>query len=113
MASIEGRIAMPPAVSSLLSLPSYRQSVELARDPPTESENEPRAATSLLGPPVKELLGWVSVIVPGVSVANWTKSRPFKGSSATCWEVIPWPSVGLVVSTRSEEHTSELQSLRH
>ena len=36
--------------------------------------------TSLLGPPLKKLLGFDSCVVPGVSVANWTKSRPFKGS---------------------------------
>ena len=46
---------MPPPVSSLLSLPSSSQSVELAREPPTERENEPRAETSLLGPPLKKL----------------------------------------------------------
>ena len=73
MASIEGRIEMPPAVSSLLSLPSSSQSVLLARDPPTDSENDPRVETSLLGPPLKKLLGLVSWVVPGVSVASWTK----------------------------------------
>ena len=60
MASIEGRIEMPPAVSSLLSLPSSSQSVLLARDPPTESENDPRAETSLSAPPLKKLFGFVS-----------------------------------------------------
>ena len=48
---------MPPAVSSLLSLPSNSQSVLEARDPPTEREKVPRADTSLLGPPLKKLLG--------------------------------------------------------
>ena len=57
---MEGRIEMPPAVSSLLSLPSNSQSVLLAREPPTERENEPRADTSLLGPPLKKLVGLVS-----------------------------------------------------
>ena len=65
IASIEGKIAMPPAVSSLLSLPSSSQSVLWARDPPTESEYVPRAETSLLGPPLKKLLGLVSWVVPG------------------------------------------------
>ena len=58
-------MAMPPAVSSLLSLPSSSQSVLLARDPPTESENDPRAETSLLGPPLKKLLGLVSCVGAG------------------------------------------------
>jgi hypothetical protein len=42
-------MAMPPAVSSLLSFPSSSQSVLFAREPPTERENGPRAETSLLG----------------------------------------------------------------
>ena len=87
-AFIEGKIEMPPAVSSLLSFPSSNQSVLWARDPPTESEKVPRAETSLLGPPLKKLFGLVSCVVPGVRVANCTKSRPFNGSSATCSEVI-------------------------
>ena len=99
MASIDGRMAIPPAVNSLLSLPSNNQSVLLARDPPTERENEPRVETSLLGPPLKKLLGLVSWVVPGVSVANCTKSRPLRGRSATCSAVITWPRVGFVVST--------------
>src|SRR5882762_524486 len=99
MESIEDKIPMPPAVNSLLSLPSRSQSVLFARDPPTERENDPRAETSLLGPPLKKLLGFVSCDVPGVRVASWTKSRPFKGSCATCSEVMTWPSDGFVVST--------------
>ena len=79
---------MPPAVNSLLSLPSSSQSVLWGREPPTESEYVPRVETSLLGPALKKLFGFVSWVVPGVSVANWTKSRPFKGSSATCSDVI-------------------------
>jgi hypothetical protein len=47
-------MAMPPAVSSLLSFPSSSQSVLFAREPPTESENEPRADTSLSAPPLKK-----------------------------------------------------------
>src|SRR5882762_8614708 len=90
---------MPPAVSSLLSLPSSSQSVLWGRDPPTESEYDPRVDTSLLGPPLKKLFGLVSCVVPGVSVANCTKSRPFRGSSATCSDVITCPRVGFVVST--------------
>jgi len=35
----------------------------------------------------------VSWVVPGVSVANWTKSRPFNGRSATSSEVITCPRV--------------------
>jgi hypothetical protein len=66
---------------------------------PTESEKEPRADASLLGPPLKKLLGLVSCVVPGVSVASWTKSRPFKGRSATCWLVITWPRVASAVCT--------------
>src|SRR5678815_1652026 len=84
MASIEGRIEMPPAVSSLLSFPSINQSVLWAREPPTESEYDPRVETSLLGPPLKKLFGFVSCVVPGVRVANCTKLRPFRGSRATC-----------------------------
>src|SRR5438034_3532544 len=39
------------------------------------------------------------------------RSRPFSGSSATCAELITWPSEADRRSTsRSEEHTSELQS---
>ena len=57
---MEGRIAIPPAVSSLLSLPSSSQSVLWAREPPTESEKVPRVETSLLAPPLKKLTGLVS-----------------------------------------------------
>ena len=71
----------------------------LARDPPTESENDPRADASLLGPPLKKLFGLVSVVVPGVSVASCTKSRPFKGRSFTCCDVITCPSVASAVCT--------------
>ena len=85
---MEDRIEIAPDVNSLLSLPSSSQSVLLARDPPTESEKDPRADASLLGPPLKKLFGLVSCVTPGVSVASCTKSRPFKGRSATCWVVI-------------------------
>ena len=88
---------MPPDVNSLLSLPSSSQSVLLARDPPTEREKDPRADASLLGPPLKKLFGLVSCEVPGVSVASCTKSRPFKGRSATCCDVITCPSVASAV----------------
>src|ERR1700731_2074289 len=90
---MEERIAIAPAVSSLLSTPSSSQSVLLAREPPTEREYQPRAEASLLGPPLKKLFGFVSWFVPGVSVASCTKSRPFKGRSSTCCEVITCPSV--------------------
>ena len=73
--------------------------VLLGREPPTDSEKEPRAATSLLAAEVKKLLGLVSAVAPAVSVASCTKSRPFKGSCDTCCEVMTWPSDGLVVST--------------
>ena len=42
----------------------------LALDPPTDNENDPRVETSLLPPPLKKLWGFVSWVVPGVSVAN-------------------------------------------
>ena len=48
MESIEDRIEIAPEVSSLLSFPSSSQSVLLAREPPTESEYDPRADASLL-----------------------------------------------------------------
>src|SRR6266849_7886508 len=99
MESIEDRIPMPPAVSSLLPLQSRSQSVLLGRDPPTDKENDPRADTSLLGAPLKKLLAFVSCVVPGVSVASCTKSRPFRGSCATCCAVMTCPREGLVVST--------------
>src|SRR5260221_6840237 len=99
MESIEDKMPMPPAVSSLLSLPSRSQSVLFAREPPTDSEDDPRADTSLLAEPLKKLLELVSCVVPGVRVASWTKSRPFKGSCATCSEVMTCPREGLVVST--------------
>ena len=83
MESIEDKIPIPPPVNSLLSVPSSSQSVLFAREPPTDREKEPRAPTSLPVPPVKKLLGFVSVVVPGVSVASCTKSRPFSGSCAT------------------------------
>src|SRR5882724_11782327 len=57
MESIEERMEMPPAVNSLLSTPSISQSVLLGREPPTESENGPRAATSLVAEVVRNLLG--------------------------------------------------------
>src|SRR5258708_27450139 len=99
MSSIEEKVLIPPAVNSLLSTPSSTQSVLLGREPPTDSEKEPRAATSLLAAEVKKLLGFDSAVAPGVRVASWTKSRPFKGSCATCSEVMTWPSDGFVVST--------------
>ena len=61
---------MPPAVNSLLSTPSKSQSVLLARDPPSDSENDQRVETSLLGPPLKKLFGLVSEVTPGVRVAS-------------------------------------------
>ena len=73
--------------------------MEFGRDPPTDSENDPRAATSLSAPLVKKLFGLVSCVVPGVSEASCTKSRPFNGSCATCCEVMTCPKDGLVVST--------------
>src|SRR5580704_1469681 len=96
---MEDKTAIAPEVSSLLSTPSSSQSVLLAREPPTESEKDPRADASLDGPPLKKLLGLVSVVTPGVRVASWTKSRPFNGKSATCSDVITCPRDGLVVST--------------
>ena len=71
----------------------------LGREPPTDSENDPRAATSLSAPEVKKLPVLVSAVAPAVSVASCTKSRPFKGSCDTSCEVITWPRDGLVVST--------------
>src|SRR5208283_5345345 len=111
MESMEDNIPIPPAVSSLLPVPSSNQSVLFAREPPTESENELRAATSLLAPLVKKLLGFVSAVVPGVSVASCTKSRPFNGNCATCCEVMTWPSEGLVVSTATSEATTSTDVL--
>ena len=70
MSSIEEKMPIPPAVSSLLSTPSSSQSVLLGREPPTDSEKEPRAATSLLAAEVKKLLGLVSAVAPAVSVAS-------------------------------------------
>src|SRR5271163_4545405 len=99
MSSIEEKIAIPPAVSSLLSTLSSSQSVLLGREPPTDREKEPRAATSLLAAEVKKLLGFVSAVAPAVSVASCTKSRPFKGSCDTCCELMTWPREGLAVST--------------
>jgi len=61
---------IPPAVNSLLSTPSSSQSVLLGREPPTDSEKAPRAATSLLAAEVKKLLGLVSAVAPEVSVAS-------------------------------------------
>ena len=99
MESIVGRIAIPPELSSALLLLSISQSVLCSREPPTESENVPRVATSLLAAAVKKLFGLVCWVVPGVRVASCTKSRPFNGRSATSSDVITWPSVGFVVST--------------
>ena len=76
-----GKVPIPPAVNSLLSTPSSSQSVLFGREPPTDREKEPRAATSLLAAEVKKLLGLVSAVAPEVRVASWTKSRPFKGSA--------------------------------
>src|SRR5580693_4558553 len=103
MSSIEEKVPIPPAVNSLLSTPSKIQSVLLGRDPPPDSEKEPRAATSLLAAEVKKLLGFASAVAPGVSVASWTKSRPLRGSCDTSWAVMTWPSEGLVVSTATAD----------
>src|ERR1700724_1315770 len=100
---MEESVAMPPAVNSLLSLPSSSQSVLLGREPPTERENDPRADTSLLAPPLKKLLVLVSCVVPGVSVASCTKSRPFKGSCVTCCAVMTCPREELLASTVTAE----------
>ena len=70
MSSIEEKMPIPPAVSSLLSTPSSSQSVLFGRDPPTDNENDPRAATSLSLPEVKKLFGLVSAVAPAVSVAS-------------------------------------------
>src|ERR1700720_3349674 len=111
MSSIEEKIPIPPAVSSLLSTPSRSQSVALGREPPTDNEKEPRAATSLLAALVKKLLGFVSCVVPGVRLASWTKSRPFSGSCATCSAVITCPSEGLVVSTATASLDTSTEEL--
>src|ERR1700722_7087097 len=103
MSSIEENVPMPPAVNSLLSTPSRIQSVLLGREPPTDSEKDPRAATSLLAAEVKKLLGFDSAVAPGVSVASWTKSRPLRGSCDTSCAVMTWPREGLVVSTATED----------
>ncbi len=42
----------------------------LGREPPTDSEKEPRAATSLSEPEVKKLFGFVSAVAPAVNVAS-------------------------------------------
>src|ERR1700719_461041 len=99
MSSIEENVPIPPAVNSLWSTPSSNQSVALGREPPTDREKEPRAATSLLAAEVKKLLGLVSAVAPEVSVASCTKSRPLSGSWATSCEVMTWPREGLAVST--------------
>src|SRR5271154_735504 len=99
MSSIEEKVPIPPAVNSLLSTPSRIQSVLLGREPPTDSEKDPRAATSLLAADVKKLLGFVSAVAPGVREASWTKSRPFRGSCAACCALMTWPREGLEVST--------------
>ena len=96
---MEENTPIPPAVSSLLSTPSSSQSVLFGLEPPTDNENDPRAATSLSLPWVKKLLGLVSAVAPAVSVASCTKSRPFSGSCATSCDVITWPREGLAVST--------------
>src|SRR5580658_797421 len=111
MESIDEKIAIPPAVNSLLSTPSKSQSVEFGRDPPTDREYDPRAATSLLAPVVKKLLGFVSAVVPGVRMASCTKSRPFNGNCATSCEVITWPSVAFVVSTATGVATTSTAEL--
>src|SRR5580700_3464052 len=103
MSSIEEKVPIPPAVNSLLSTPSRIQSVLLGREPPTDSEKEPRAATSLLAAEVKKLFGFDSAVAPGVRVANWTKSRPLRGSCDTSWAVMTWPRDGLVVSTATAD----------
>src|SRR5271165_7481517 len=100
MSSMEEKVPIPPAVNSLLSTPSRSQSVLLGREPPTDRENEPRAATSLAAElELKKLPGLVSEVAPEVRVASCTKSRPFKGSWVTSCEVITWPREGLAVST--------------
>src|ERR1700677_4398927 len=99
MESIVDRIEIPPEVSSELSLLSSNQLVLCSREHTTEREDVPRAATSLLAACVKKLFGLVCAVVPGVNVANCTKSRPFSGKSATSSEVMTCPSVGLLVST--------------
>ncbi len=70
-----------------------------SREPPTESENDPRVEASLLAAPLKKLTGLVDAVVPGVSVASCTKLRPFNGRSATCSAVMTCPRVGFAVST--------------
>src|SRR5271168_1924060 len=106
---MEEKTPIPPAVSSLLSTPSRSQSVLLGREPPTDREKEPRAATSLSALELKKLLGLVSAVAPAVSKASWTKLRPFKGSCDTCCEVMTWPREGFVVSvvTASPETVTE------
>src|SRR5271154_90719 len=104
MSSMEEKVPIPPAVSSLLSTPSSSQSVLFGRDPPTDSENDPRAATSLAAEvELKKLPGLVSAVAPDVSVASCTKSRPFNGSWDTSCEVITCPNEGLVVSTATAD----------
>src|ERR1700759_334975 len=100
MSSMEEKVPIPPAVNSLLSTPSRSQSVLLGREPPTDRENEPRAATSLAEElELKKLPGLVSAVAPEVRVASCTKSQPLSGSWATSCEVMTWPREGLVVST--------------
>src|SRR5580704_12648390 len=103
MSSIEEKVPIPPAVNSLLSVPSRSQSVLFGREPPTDREKEPRAATSLLAAEVKKLLGFDSAVAPGVRVASCTKSRPFRGSCETSCAVMTWPREGLLVSTATED----------
>jgi len=71
----------------------------LGREPPTESENGPRAATSLVAEVVKKTVGVVSAVVPGMSVASCTKSRPFNGAEKPAGSLMTWPREGFEVST--------------
>src|ERR1700719_2824744 len=104
MSSMEEKVPIPPAVSSLLSTPSRSQSVLLGREPPTDREKVPRAATSLAAElELKKLPRLVSAVAAEVRVASCTKSRPLRGSCATSWEVMTWPREGLVVSTATAE----------
>ena len=111
MESIEDRIPIPPAVNSLLSVPSSNQSVLFARDPPTDSENEPRAATSLLVPPVKKLLGFVSRCRARRERRELHEIASVQRQLRHLLRLMTRPSEGFAVSTATSDATTSTDVL--
>ncbi len=116
MASTLGKIITVFRFNSLLSTPSSRKLLSRVRMPLATKVDDMRQPSlpdpSLFAPGTPR-------DTPGISRVNWTKSRPFKGSSLTCVSFTVAPSSELSACTNetaaftcTDSVTSPISSFR-